>query len=668
MTDIGLKIKDMADVYGLNQSITKQEFQALRKTNLNGLLNSYADEADVFSEIIQNSFDTILTCINQNKYTATLSPCIKVFIGRRSNDTHYFAVNDNGLGMDNEMMNKFTIPGFTQHKAKGKTVGYKGIGASFFFASSERISIKTIDAKNQASSMTVIGSYSWITNETSPPPIVNDESDFPIAVSSNINNIQGTTICYYFHNGGKPKSLNNIVNIEDSRSNELTNWVSFLCSKTALGQSADISNKKIRILFYLDDGSNVVSAEWGFKKYSKDEKTLGYPFPWTVFPISVEKSLIDDVANKNAGQLIKFRNLHRAIHAKWTKEEIVSWGITDNEDEQALINTHLEWVDVFYCYSTDIFKEIDKRMGCRKSQIKYGIKLIVDNVPQGRIIDFDITSDIGLNRQTHLVIGFKELKLDEGRKIASDENIQEVIRKISVRAMSIITQYKPYLTKKDRNPVAESLEKWKNEIKSKTNTSIVKILFERLNLVSPLQIDPLGENDVISLFIALYVNKMIKGYKLSAISGYNRYDGLIDIYKDDELKDINDHFSIRDNDRILGGDMQVVEFKYQFADLIDNFWKKTKYPNEVNLAICWTLPDLNQTMGEVSYCYDERKDFRPLYGVTHIWTNESFSIPIISLQHFVANYLSTLEKRENKPDMGTAILAQLVHKDKENSI
>lgn len=668
MIKIDAQIIDMADVYGLNTEFTKSEYSALRKQNLNGLLNSYADEADVFAEIIQNAFDTIQICIGQQKYNSNVQPLIKIFVGRRSNDTHYFAVSDNGLGMDNETMNKFTIPGFTKHKKRGKTIGYKGVGASFFFASSQKISIRTIDVKKQVSSMTVKGSYAWIMNETEPEPTVLDEEDFPTAVTENTNKEQGTTICYYFHNGGNPKNLNNVVTTEDTKDKELSNWISFLCSKTALGQTTDISKQNIKVLFFLDDGNILTTSSWTFKDYNKDAKTLGYPYPWRVFTGYIEKSAIENVGKNNPGQLTRFLNASQAIHAVWTKKQIEDMNLTDNPDEQALINAHFESADVFLCWSTEIMKEIDKRIGARKSVVRYGIKLAVDNVPQGRMIDFDITSDIGLTRQTHLVMSFKELKLDDGRKIASDENIQEVIRKISVRIMGIIEKDRIYLRKRERLPFAEDLVNWKNAITAQATNSIVRNLFEKLALIPPIHIDPNSEHDVIALFVSLISNKLLKGYKLFSISGFNRYDGLINIYKSEELRKTDDRFSIRDAQRIQEGNLQVVEFKQVFADLINNFQKKIKFPNEVNLAVCWSLPEISQNLGDITFCYDTQKDHRPLYGVTHIWTHEHLTIPIISLQHFIADYLSYLESKEGIPGAGTSLLAELVQKDTDYSI
>lgn len=659
----------MANVFGIGEKVTDDEYKKMRKTNLNGLLNSYGDEADVFTEIIQNAFDTIQTGIQSKKFTDQEPPTIKIFIGKRANDTPYFAVNDNGLGMNPDVLSKFTIPGFTQLKAKGKTLGYKGVGASFFFAASERISVQSTDSKGKTSALLATGSYSWIMNETAPEPVVDEKTDFPQAVTENIKIEQGTTVCFYFHNGGKPKNLNNIVNAGESVVEESENWVSFLCSKTALGQVKDISHQNIQVEFYLDTGNSVTKTVWTFKEYNKEKRTLGYPFPWLVFNIAKEKDEIDLVAKKSPEQLIKFINYFQAVHARWSKDEIDKMNLTNDEDEISLINNHLDFVDLFFCWSTEVMGEVNRRVGARKSIIRYGIKLVVDGIPQGRMMDFDITSDIGLNRQAHLVVAFKELKMDDGRKIPSDESIQEVIRLIGVRAMSIIEGYRKYLRKKGREPIAESLEKWKSDITERANGSLVRILFEKKGLTPPILVDPASENDVIALFVSLISNGILKGYKLAALSGYARYDGLINIYKSEEsLKTTSDPFSLRDIDRIPEGILQVVEFKHQFIDLVNDFHKRLKFPVEINLAVCWSLPQVNQTMGEIEYCYDAKKDHRPLYGVTHVWKNETLVIPIISLKHFVAECLCHVERQFGKPDIGTAVLGQLVQMDKDNSI
>lgn len=653
------------NVFGLNEQLTSEEAKKLRKNDLKNLLTSYADEADVFSEILQNAFDATLTAISSKKYTSKEQPLIKIFIGRRQNDTHYFAVNDNGIGMNPVTMSKFTIPGFSHLKQMGKSIGYKGVGASFFFASSERISVQSKDATGRVSSFSVKGSYSWIMNETEPEPVVSDKVDFPEAILSNIADVQGTTVCYYLHNSLKPKSLNNIVIVGDSYENELKNWVNFFCIKTAIGQVKDISHLNIKVKFILDTGGETYETECTFGDFNKETKTLGYPFPWRVFAVQQEIALIDATP---PAQSFKHKNKHQALHIQWSKADIQAMEIDFNEEESELINAHLDFVDLFFSYSTDVLKEVHRRLGTRTTLLRYGIRIVVDNVPQGRMMDFDLTSLQGLNRQTHAVIAFKGLELDTGRKIPSNEIITEVIRKIGVRIMNKISDYRWCLRKKDRPPISSDLDEWRNSVRSKTTTSTVRKLFELKELIPPIFIDPESENDAIALFTSCVCNKLLKGYKLFALSGFARYDGLIDIEKDDaELKDINDIFSYRDSERIQAGQLKVIEFKHQFADLLEDFEQRKKNPTEIDLAVCWTLPAMNVTRGEIMYCYNDRKDHRPLYGVTHIWTdeNETSTIPIISLRHFIAEHL---KEAESEPGLGAATFNTLLQQDKDSTI
>lgn len=118
-------------VFGLDSSLTAEEVVSLRKKDLGNLLTSYADEADVFAEMIQNAMDSLQTAIANRKFEEGGIPTLQIYLGRRTGDTHYFAVHDNGLGMEPEVADKFTIPGYSVKKKRGRTVGYKGVGASF---------------------------------------------------------------------------------------------------------------------------------------------------------------------------------------------------------------------------------------------------------------------------------------------------------------------------------------------------------------------------------------------------------------------------------------------------------------------------------------------------------------------------------------------------------
>ena len=74
--------------FGMAHSTSPEEVQRFRKRELRNLLTSYADEADVFAEVIQNAWDAVRSAVAQGLYSGTDSPRITIVIGRRSGGDH----------------------------------------------------------------------------------------------------------------------------------------------------------------------------------------------------------------------------------------------------------------------------------------------------------------------------------------------------------------------------------------------------------------------------------------------------------------------------------------------------------------------------------------------------------------------------------------------------
>ena len=114
----------------------------------------------------------------------------------------------------------------------------------------------------------------------------------------------------------------------------------------------------------------------------------------------------------------------------------------------------------------------------------------------------------------------------------------------------------------------------------------------------------------------------------------------------------------------------MLEFKLQFESLLEDFDLKKKRPQDIDLLVCWTLPDMNVRRGSVEYTYGERKDFRETYGMTHLWVDEgeSSSIPILCLRHFVSEKLKYLEMEAGNPGRGSAAIRDLEARERLASI
>ena len=89
--------------------------------------------------------------------------------------------------------------------------------------------------------------------------------------------------------------------------------------------------------------------------------------------------------------------------------------------------------------------------------------------------------------------------------------------------------------------------------------SLVPILFQSLGHRAPIGVDPDTEQDVIALFAALLARDVLYGYEIVALSGFNQYDGLVNIVTDaKEVRDDIDPFSIRSHEQLRGWGLQGV--------------------------------------------------------------------------------------------------------------
>ena len=129
-----------------------------------------------------------------------------------------------------------------------------------------------------------------------------------------------------------------------------------------------------------------------------------------------------------------------------------------------------------------MLKEVNQRLGGRALSVRHGIKIACDGIPQGRNVDLSLTANQGLDRQTHIVMSFKGLELDIGRKITADEIVASAIAKLGQRAVTILKDYRWAMKKKDRADYTSDIEQWVSAIESRAQTSLVRELFEVLGL------------------------------------------------------------------------------------------------------------------------------------------------------------------------------------------
>lgn len=633
-----------AEIFGMASLDETHQKELIRKHLVN-LTTSYSDESDIFTEIIQNAIDAVTS----RAATTTEQGQLTIVIGRRKTNAHYIYVQDNGVGMQSTLVDKVFIPGFSSGKRQGQSIGYKGVGMSYVVAVSDHMSIRSVTPEG-AVERTILHTHDWVTDSEKPEPNVSEDFQGPNLVRDLANSIEnGTGVYFSFHAGSDPRSLDNLVIVAEGIEKELTNWVGFLSAKTALGITSPPKSKPINVRFIIDHGNGETrEASFTRDEFNLKEKKLGYPFPEQVFRVGVDTEKVD--ATPGAQKHLKHYRQHQAVFHKWSGAELVGEMDHLDEEEKTLLLTHLDWVTGYLSYSTDVLKHVRQNLGTRGNVVRYGARLSVDGAPQGRPLELALTSDQGLDRQTHIVLGFNDLELDTGRKFVSNERILAAINKLTQRVVTKLKDYRWVLKIKDKQPIESDLTAWRNSIIARAGNSNIPQLFATLQAVPPSQVDPDSEQEVIALWTALLTTGVLPGFEMKAISGFNRYDALIDIgdaamTQDESLPAVAADFS--------GKKEAVLEFKWSFDDLITDFESKTKIPSEIDLIVCWDCPDINLRVGSLKPTYGKWQHERPFRAVSYVWSDDTKSIqfPVIALRNVVAELLEDRDNGSGKAAM-----------------
>lgn len=639
-----------AEIFGMGSLSEAHQKELIRKHLVN-LTTSYSDESDIFTEIIQNAVDAITA-----RGSATEPGELTIVIGRRKGNAHYLYVQDNGVGMNSQLVDKVFIPGFSSGKRQGQSIGYKGVGMSYVVAVSDHMAIRSVTAEG-AAERTILHTSDWVTDSEKPEPTVDEEFQAPDRIKDLARAIgNGTGVYFSFHQGSDPRSLDNLVYVTDGIEKELRHWAAFLCAKTALGVTSPPTSMPMNVRMILDHGNDEVAEALFTREYFDiDEGKLGYPFPEKVFRVGVDTDVID--RTPVAQHQTKHARRQQAVFHEWPGALLV--GEMDNldADEKTLLLTHLDWVKGYLSYSTDVLKQVRQGLGSRKPVVRYGARLSVDGAPQGRPLELALTSDQGLDRQTHIVLGFSDLELDTGRKFVSDEKILAAINKLTQRVVTELKNYRWALKIKDKQPIESDLTAWRNSVAGRAGNSNIPELFDSLHAVAPSKVDPDLEQEVIALWTALLTTGTLPGFAMKAISGFNRYDALIDI-RDEAMASSGSLAAVSPD--FPGKVDAVLEFKWSFDDLIVDFENKIKIPSEIDLVVCWDCPDLNLRLGSLAPTYGTWAHERPFRATSYTWSDDTNSvhIKVIALRNVVAELLN-----ERGSGAGKASLQVLQNRD-----
>lgn len=596
---------------------------AAKKRQIRNILKSYVGAYDPFSELIQNAMDAVdlrESRLKEEHYEKKIS----ITVNLKENT---FSVTDNGIAFNEEEFRAFLAPNIS-FKDEGKTRGNKGVGSTYiaFGFNYLQLGTRTPDFEYVAE---ITNGRAWVEDSegiTTKPTVKKSA-----LIDSNFDTVdRGSTFTIRF--GGektRPKSL------AWFGADTADQWKHILLIKTPLGNVdffGDNPNKVKFDLTVIDAAGN--SAQEG-------DETADYLYPHLKIPASAKLNEVLDLqkvataAGKPFVIPAKYQRLN-GIFQFFSSDEILSFGaIKRDKDLGPLIETYHITAYGYFAYSTEIWDELnDNIVKLKKGTriLRGGLQLANNFMTQGELIAIPLTSSIGYQNQTHVVVHMVNADPDLGRKGFQPE-LKALGEAISV---AIVNRFKTWrhLLKDDtgaRPNIAGSDDvfDWINDQQAYEKTHPLVIsnanFFAPINEVSILSV-PQSEQDVIVLFNQLIAGGVIRGLRLMATDQKKRYDGVFRYF----VKLPRENHIFHKTDNPLGVESLeitqdyksrpwILEYKFSFDALIREFENDEKVESEINLVVCWELGDLWKKSHSVTSLLDlDNLHHREFHGVTHV--------------------------------------------------
>lgn len=561
---------------------------ATRRIVLN-ILKSYTGYFDVFNELTQNALDALQK--RQSLENNSYEPCVWVDIDISN---RHVRVTDNGIGMSLDQLKYFVRPNVSFKKQR-ETRGHKGVGASFLAFGFSAIRVQS-KQNSESISATIRQGRQWAEDRTDSikRPTFEEIEPFSAELSSEVS---GTSIEIVLGNepGVRPKDLG-WLGAQNAEA-----WSDVLRIKTPVGGLyLTTSPFSPRIIVRVKD------FDGSLTKCEMKKPEYYYPHEFPGFKSqdvgAMEKALAsiqgspDERFSKLGSEYKRLNCLYEIYH----KDDILADGspfstALDSEQRQ-LIEKHQVSVYASFLASAKLWTSFnDDTLRLRKKQrlIHGGLQLASDNMVQGELSVIPLTSEIGYQANSHIIVHFVDGNPDMGRKVFQPE-LQQLATNLAVRCVNTLKKYRQHL-KPDTGSTRVAPDKELHEYKKaqeqyRDENPLVLKVHERAASLTAI---PQQEQDVIALFHQLIGAQFLPGYKFFATSQSDRYDSLyfLDYAIDDRVQ-----YERESNPLGVGSEFhpqylshpKVLEYKYDFDALVRDIEKEIKYAKHIDFVVCWS--------------------------------------------------------------------------------
>jgi len=625
------------------QDFESEIINSAKKREIKNILKSYVGIFDSFSELIQNAMDAVdkRAQIDTQDYNKKLW----IEINLKEN---LFTIIDNGIGFNKKEFEGFLAPNISFKDGKNSR-GNKGVGATYIAYGFNEFNIGTKnDFFNYSGRM--LNGRLWVEDSegiVTRPVVRNTE----IQPTKFLEIKQGTYAqVRYGGNNTRPKSLAHF------NATTAEQWKYILLLKTPLGLISFNDEEISEIKFDL----KVIDSEG--KETIIENENAKYIYPHNKIRASVnikdigkiQQALIDK--GKDASKLPPQYEKLNGIYEFYSSEEVKQLPTNKIEEKhKELIDEYKIEAYGYFGYSTQLWDEFNDRVAkLRKNYrvLKGGLLISNNSMLQGEYIAIPLTSNIGYQNQSHIIVHLQNADPDLGRKGFQPE-IKELCEIISIGIVNKLKLRKANLRNDTgAKPIISTqidLHNWIKEQERHEEEKPLKInnpfFFNPVNEIS-ISSMPKSEQDVVVLFNQLIAGGVIRGFKLLSTSQYATYDGLFKYYINEPAKNhifdkTKNPLGVQELGLPIGtiSHPNVLEYKYNLDALFQEFENEEKFEKDINLAIAWELGSNWKKNYEITSLLDlDNLHHRQFHGITHIIHSNTSRFNLIVL-HELIDYL-----------------------------
>lgn len=609
----------------------KKIFEEASRRIVVNVLKSYTGYFDVFSELIQNALDAVDTARRENVgYEGRV--WIEIDIPRKT-----VTVIDNGIGM-NETQLRYCFRPSVSFKSRKESRGHKGVGATFLAYGFTNIQVHT-KQKGKTIAVQLSNGRSWaedLSGSQRRPKLEVLNADSEILEQSE----SGTKVEIVIGQNHRP-------DLTWWGAQDANQWLDMLCMRTPLGGVYLGGAIPPRVMIDI----KVVSNSGASTTASTDRAEYKYPHELSVLNKVKSVAELQKETSKAEADISRLpadcRNLS-AVYEIWDHKVLLGeangyWDKVFDEEEQQLIRRHE--VAAYGCFlssakSWRTYQEQILKVRASPALMRGGMQIASDFMVQGDLGVIPLTSTIGYQANTHIVIHFRDGNPDMGRKVFQPE-IKALSEKISRQSVSIFKRFL-HLMREDTGeptiPESTDLWHWKQDQVDHRKQNPLEFACGSFSLAYVSQ--PKCEQDVVAIFHELVGMGHFPGMKFLATSEISRYDSCFVTQYDSEK------FTFERTARPLGVSARsiakresapfVLEFKYDFDGLVFDIEKEEKFLKDINFVVCWKIGGAySANYRLISLLVGDEGDIRSVYGSTHaLFSNGEKRLEILCLSDY----------------------------------